>query len=95
MQRPTARHLVIDSEAILEALTQRQFLQPHSPLNEALPQVADELRLCPEAVAQALAWLEVDATRVIGRLRRSELSQLAKSIHRIWRHAAATASASQ
>lgn len=39
---------------------------------------------CPAAASRALAWLDLAADRPIGRLRRAELIQLARSTHRFW-----------
>ena len=41
--------------------------------------------ICPGAVARAIEWLNVDPDASIGRLRRTELTQLARSIERFWR----------
>ena len=37
------------------------------------------------AIEQALNWLQLDGSQSVGRLRRTELMQLARSIHRFWR----------
>jgi len=80
---------VLNTEAnsILERLTNAQHLSPHRPLREALTQTIDELGCCPAAIERGLAWLQVDANQPIGRLRRTELMQLARAIGRFWRQA--------
>jgi hypothetical protein len=50
-----------------------------------------KLGVCPNAAEHALRWLGVKPGTKIGRLRRTELMQLARSIHRFWRQAAETA----
>lgn len=86
MSRTFLRPLILlSAEMIQEALARRQHLRPHQPLQSALNDVASELAVAPEVVEQTLAWLDVDATRPIGRIRRTELTQLARSLHRHWR----------
>jgi hypothetical protein len=77
-----------DLDNLLEALTTRQYLRPHEPVADALAHVVDAVGVCPGAVEQAVRWLGLDAARTpVGRLRRTELTQLARSIHRFWRQA--------
>jgi hypothetical protein len=70
---------------MLDAFSTYQHLHPHEPLADALAQVRDEQGICPNAIEAAIQWLELDPTKAIGRLRRTELMQLARSIHRFWR----------
>ena len=72
------------SNAIVALLTDRQHLRPHLSVREVLEQATRELGCCPIAIARAAEWLNLDATRAIGRLRRSELLQLARAVHRFW-----------
>ena len=76
-----------DSDSILKDLTNRQYLQPHQPVGEALAASSAALGFCPRAVDTALVWLTIDPTRTVGRLRRTELIQLARSIYRFWQQA--------
>ena len=85
-----ARAPVLEAEAILQELTIRQHLSPHKPLRQVLAQA----RTCPVAAEHAMEWLGLNGARAIGRLKRVELIQLAKSLHRIWKRAAAEDSAS-
>src|SRR5947199_9619138 len=86
MTRSQLRKLLgADSEMVLEALTRRQHLHPHAPLEQVLRETIDELHCCPQAVRRAVEWLELDRQMPIGRLRRTELTQLARSIYRLWR----------
>jgi hypothetical protein len=78
---------------LLEALTTQQYLSPREPLAQSLSRTADALGVCPQAVSHAVAWLQVDPATPIGRLRRTELMQLARSIHRFWSQAGASAAA--
>ena len=86
-----------DFDNLLSMLTTHQHLWPHEPVNTSLARAVDELGLCPAAVADSLAWLQLDAAKSIGRLRRTELMQLARTLHRYWlqRTAAATTAQSQ
>lgn len=76
-------------EQILEHLTLRQHVAPHRPLGEALEELCRSVGACPVAVERAADWLEFPAELSFGRLRRSELVQLSRSIHRFWRAAVA------
>jgi hypothetical protein len=80
-----------DVSAILSYLTDRQHVRPHAQVSEVLEETTDQLGCCPEAIARALAWLNLEPTKSIGRLRRSELMQLANAVHRFWRQNSATA----
>ena len=79
------RFVQADFQNLLEALSTRQYLSPHERVSDALRATCERLGVCPDATAQAVAWLQIDATQSIGRLRRTELMQLARSIHRFWR----------
>ena len=76
-----------DAEAMVTvaALQKQQFVRPHQTVLQALLGVGQEVRLCPTAVERAMNWLQIDAQKAIGRLRKSELLQLARSIQRFWR----------
>ena len=79
------RLLVNECESLLNDLSTRQHLRPHEPLRDALARLESDLDVCPNAIAAALQWLELDPAKAIGRLRRTELTQLARAIHRFWR----------
>ena len=94
MMRSLLRRLVrTELDDLLEALTNAQYLNPHEPLAQSLARTGDALGVCPQAVNHAVAWLAVDPATPIGRLRRTELMQLARSIHRFWRHPTTAAAA--
>jgi hypothetical protein len=78
-----------DSDGILEELSKRQYLAPHRSVSDVLNDVQQSLGFCPHAAATALDWLKLNPAGAIGRLRRSELIQIARSIHRFWRQALA------
>ena len=86
-----AHPAVVDSDRILQDLTTRQFLKPHGRVEDVLAASADALGFCPRAASHAVRWLELDLSQSVGRLRRTELTQLARSIHRFWRLATAAA----
>jgi hypothetical protein len=73
-----------DFDQLLNVLTMRQHLAPHAALRESLRRLVAELDVCPQAIEQSLAWLKLDGSKSIGRLRRTELMQLARTIYRIW-----------
>ena len=86
---------IADSDAILRVLTTRQYLNPREPLGEVFRSVIEQLDCCPQALARATEWLKLDPSALIGRLRRTELMQLSRAIHRFWeQNAADRASAS-
>src|SRR4051794_462583 len=74
-----------DSGEILNDLTARQHLFPHRVLSHVLAESAGEIGFCPSAADRAVAWLQLDGGASIGRLRRTELAQLARCVYRFWR----------
>jgi hypothetical protein len=94
MIRSLLRRMVhSELDDLMNALTTAQYLNPHEPLARSLARTGDSLGVCPQAVNHAVAWLAVDPATPIGRLRRTELMQLARSIHRFWRQPGAAAAA--
>jgi hypothetical protein len=83
------RLLVNECESLLNDLSTRQYLHPHEPLREALARLESDVGVCPNANEAALQWLDLDGAKALGRLRRTELTQLARAIHRFWRQTAA------
>jgi len=79
------RLALADNEQILSVLTRRQYVNPHAPLRQVLEATIEELGCCPVAVDRAIQWLSIDWNQPVGRLRRTELTQLARAIHRFWR----------
>jgi hypothetical protein len=83
--KTTAKHpLGTDAEGILQELTTRQHLAPHRPLSEVVAETVAAAGVCPAAAERALGWLNLQPDRSIGRLRRGELIQLARSMYRFW-----------
>ncbi len=82
--KPAAKHVDITPDDILDHLTSRQHLHPHSTIRQVLDQTTDRFGCCPDAIGRAVDWLKIDPTSVIGRLRRSELVQLSRAVHRFW-----------
>lgn len=92
----TGRTPAFDSDAILSYLTLRQHVRPHMPVGILLDETIQTFDCCPEAVVRGIEWLKIDPAGAVGRLRRSQLVQLARAIHRFWtRNLNAAASASQ
>jgi hypothetical protein len=85
--------LDVDSDVILAHLTSRQHLHPHMPLAQILEQTTELFGCCPAAIQRGIQWLGIDPARAVGRLRRSELVQLARAVHRFWMQNASAASA--
>ncbi len=75
-----------DAETLLRDLTTRQHLAPHRPLRDVLA----DTRACPRAAERAIEWLGLSGDVAIGRLKRAEVIQLARSLHRFWRRALAS-----
>jgi hypothetical protein len=73
-----------DPDALLTYLSSRQHLHPHATVHEVLDATIGSMGCCPRAIDRALEWLGIERTRAIGRLRRSELVQLARAVHRFW-----------
>jgi hypothetical protein len=93
MDQDYLRFLAVGSaERIVDALSERQHLRPHQAIGEALAAVGEQLGICPQAIAEANNSLHIDASGSIGRLRRTELIQLARTIHRLWRQSVAAPS---
>ena len=74
-----------DADRVVEALTRRQFIRPHQTVGAAVAGVVEELGVCPEAAREAVEFLGVDSGISVGRLRRTELIQLARTVYRMWR----------
>ena len=86
MTREQIRRLFsVDDQQVLSVLSRRQFVNPHAPLRQVLEETIQELGCCPVAVDRAIQWLSIDWDQSIGRLRRTELTQLARAIFRFWR----------
>lgn len=73
-----------DAEGILRELTTRQHLAPHRTVGEVVAEVVQDVGVCPIAADRAVERLGLDGRRSMGRLRRAELSQLARAMHRYW-----------
>lgn len=71
--------------ALLAALTERQFLRPHQRLRPALIDLAAARQLPLRAVDESLRILQIDSQIALGRLRHTDLSQLAASMDRLRR----------
>jgi hypothetical protein len=78
-----------DSDEILDDLSTRQHLFPHRALSQVMAESAEEIGFCPGAAERAVEWLQLDGGTPIGRLRRTELAQLARCVYRFWRQALA------
>ena len=83
-----------DAEAIVHELTTRQHLTPHRALSEIISETVDATGVCPVAAQRALGWMNLSPDRSIGRLRRSELIQLARCMYRFWHETAPHGAAS-
>jgi len=74
----------LSAERIVSELQKAQHLWPHQAVSEAIKRAGTSSGFCPEAGRRAMDALQIDASRQIGRLRRCELAQLGRAIHRHW-----------
>ena len=74
----------VSAQRIVLELQNVQHLWPHEPIRAALQRAGDASGFCPDAAARATQLLQLDASRQIGRLKRCELLQLGRTIHRLW-----------
>jgi hypothetical protein len=81
----------INAERIVEVLSEQQHLRPHQSIEQAAAIMEDSLGVCPGATKRAIELLRIDPIVAVGRLRRTELIQLGRTIHRIWRQNAMAA----
>jgi hypothetical protein len=89
--KTSSKHpLGTDAEGILEELTTRQHLTPQRTLGEVVAETVESAGVCPDAAKRALTWLNLSPDRSIGRLRRGELIQLARSMYRFWLESVST-----
>ena len=72
------------AQDILLSLSEWQYLRPHRPLADVVDAAVAKLGVCPDAAQRAIEWLDIDATLPIGRLRATELTQLARCMQRLW-----------
>lgn len=86
MQRSFLRGLLLaESDRLLQKLSQWQHLGPHESVDAVLKRTVEQLGVCPAAVDQVVGRLQIDTSQPVGRLRRTELVQLARTLHRQWR----------
>jgi hypothetical protein len=69
---------------ILSTLSEWQYLRPHRPLSDVIADAVAKLGICPDAAQRAVDRLEMDASHPVGRLRATELTQLARCMQRMW-----------
>jgi hypothetical protein len=87
MSRTVLRQLIaLNAERILDVLTRRQYVRPHQPVGEVLADAAAELGIPREAAGETAAWLQLELAHPVGRLRRTQLSQLARCLFRAARN---------
>jgi hypothetical protein len=90
MDRAYLRFLAVgNADRIVDALSVQQHVRPHQTVGQALAEVREELGICPLAPDAAIQALQIDPKEAIGRLRRTELIQLGRTIHRLWRQSVA------
>lgn len=79
------RMVQVNAETILDALTKRQFVLPHKPVLEVLRETLAELGASPDAANAVIERLGLNPATAIGRLKRCQISQIARVVHREWR----------
>jgi hypothetical protein len=72
-------------EQLVSQLQTQQHLHPYRSLEVALQHLEQLIGLCPNVAEQAISALSLDRDVKIGRLRRCQLLQLARTLHRLWR----------
>jgi hypothetical protein len=80
----TTKPIEADADVILTHLTSRQHLRPQQTIQDVLSDATQLFGCCPQAIGRGMEWLGIEPSVKIGRLRRSELMQLARAIHRFW-----------
>jgi hypothetical protein len=86
--------LLAESDRIAQSLQTLQHTFPHLPLHAALARSSQHTGFCPSAADSAIDVLKLDRQRKVGRLRRCELLQLARTVHRLWQQSKSAASSS-
>src|SRR4051794_18613243 len=76
-----------DSDRLVDALSEQQFLKPHQTVKDAVNSVVGQLGVCPDAARVAMEALRVEPATRVGRMRRTELMQLGRALYRHWRQA--------
>lgn len=74
----------VSAERIIAQLQTAQHLWPHELVQQAVQRAGQETGFCPDAAQRAMRLLQLDSSRQIGRLKRCELVQLGRAIHRQW-----------
>lgn len=72
-------------DPLVTHLQTQQHLHPHRTLHGALAYLQEATGLCPAAAEQAISTLSLNPNVKLGRLRRCQLLQLARTLHRLWR----------
>jgi hypothetical protein len=74
----------VHADRIVQQLQTQQHLGPHQSLAVAVQEAQVRIGFCPQAAQLAMAVLQLDPSRKIGRLRQCELAQLSRTIYRLW-----------
>lgn len=85
--------MIAPADRIVDFLSEQQHLFPHQSVESAISRTVDQFAVCPDAAEAAITGLGVDASQSVGRLRRTELIQLGRTLHRLWRQNVASAPA--
>jgi hypothetical protein len=75
----------LGARQIADALEQRQYTHPHQLVRDALEEIRESVGFGDDIASEALERMGVNTEAQIGRLRHTELLQLARSIARFWR----------
>ncbi len=74
----------LEADRIVGTLQKQQHVNPHQSVGSAICAAQTETGFCQRAGELAMAVLHLDPQRKIGRLKGSELTQLARTIYRLW-----------
>jgi hypothetical protein len=73
------------ADALIAHLQTQQHLHPHRTLHRILHDIPDHLGLTLKHAQQATSAISFDPHEKVGRLRRCQLLQLARAVHRLSR----------
>ena len=77
----------VEIDQIASEITQQQHLRPHQTIAEAIERAQVSSGHWLSDAGQAIQSLNIDAERQIGRLKRTEIVQLARDIYSYWQQA--------
>jgi hypothetical protein len=81
MQRNLLQQIIeADVDRLTNFLSERQFVEPHQSIDGILRQAVERFGFSPAVIENSLRWLRIDKNLAVGRLRRTELVQLGRTL---------------